>query len=68
MSKYSLLQSKSTGQLVIKNNKTGELTYKDQEPEKYSDLRRKALSNRRQAERNDCLKSLGLVKTAYGWE
>jgi len=65
-SKYSLLQT--VYGRAIRNNCSNELVYEYNNLEKYNNLRKRVMSNLRQAEKSDCMKSLGLTKTKYGWE
>ena len=60
--KYTLLKNKETGARSIRINKTGEVVVESENPEKYLELRKKALTNLKTAARNEMLSDLGLVK------
>ena len=64
--KYTLLVNKDTKERSIRINKTGEIITEFYTPTKYSELRKKALTNHlRNSNRDDIMKSLGLTKV-YG--
>ena len=60
--KYSLLKNKLTGDRSIRNNKTGELVIENENPEKYLELRLKAIANIKRAQKNEVYADLGLVR------
>lgn len=66
--KYTVVRSKQTNELAVRINATNELVKQKENPVLFQELSRKARANSRTRQRNDCLKSLGLVKTRYGWE
>lgn len=63
--KFTLLKNKVTGIRSVRNNKTGETVVESENPELYAQLRKKAIANIERASRDDCMRSLGMVKT-YG--
>jgi hypothetical protein len=65
MAKYTLLVNKNTQARSVRNNKTGEVIQESIDPVKYNELRKKALTNLRQAQRNEIMSSMGLTKV-YG--
>lgn len=62
MSKYTLLKNKQTGERAIRINKTGETISEKDNPDTYTELRKRALNNLKTRQRNEVLKDLGLVK------
>lgn len=65
MAKYSLLINKNTQERSVRINKTGEVILEALDPVKYNELRKKAITNHRQAQKNDIMESMGLTKV-YG--
>ena len=65
MAKYTLLKNKVTGERTVRNNKTGQVVKETENPVEYLALRKKALNNLKQAQRNEAMESLGLTKV-YG--
>lgn len=63
--KYTLLVNKNTKERSVRINKTGEVVKESLEPDKYKELRKKALTNLRAGSRNELMESLGLTKV-YG--
>jgi hypothetical protein len=63
--KYTLLVNKETKIRSVRINKTGELVLETVDPTRYNELRKKALSNLRQAEKTSAVQSLGLTRV-YG--
>lgn len=61
MAKYTLLKNKITGVKSVYNSETKEKVTEADNPSLYMSLRKKALANLRIAERNQCMKDLGLV-------
>lgn len=59
--KYTLLKNRLTGARSVRNNETLEIVREADNPSIYMELRRKAVLNRNRAERNECMKDLGLV-------
>ena len=68
MAKYSLLRHKTSGERVVRINKTRELVKEFEQPERFKELAKRARNNARQSQRNELLRSFGLTKTPYGWE
>ena len=71
--KYTLLKNKLTGVRSIYNSETKEKIKESENPALYLELRKKALNNLKIAEKNQCMRDLGLthVKGACGgvyWE
>ena len=66
--KYTLLINKVTGDRSVRNNKTGEVVIEKDNPVLYNELRKKAVNNQRNKQRNQLYSDLGLKKTPYGWE
>ena len=72
--KYTLLKNKTTGARSIRINDIshidicGEVVRESENPTRYAELRKLAISNRNRAERDQVMRDLGLVKTPYGWE
>lgn len=64
--KYKLYRNKQSGHLSILNTRTNELVH-DTDPN-FRTLLKKYNSNRRTASIREAYKSIGLVKTPYGWE
>lgn len=65
MAKYSLLINKNTQERSVRINKTGEVILEALDPVKYNELRKKAITNHRQAQKSDIMESMGLTKV-YG--
>lgn len=65
MAKYTLLVNKETKARSIRINKTGEIIQESIDSSKYLELRKKALTNLKQAQRNEIMSSMGLTKV-YG--
>ena len=60
--KYTLLKNKETGARSIRNNKNGEVVVKLENPDKYLDLRKKALKNLQIAARDQSYSDCGFTK------
>jgi hypothetical protein len=60
--KYTLLKNKVTGERSIRINATGERIFESLNPDEYKTLRKKALTNKRRANRDDLMRSCGLTK------
>ena len=65
--KYTLLKNKVSGERSIRIV-GGEIVKESENPVRYAELRKRALANKHRADRDDILRSCGLVKTPYGWE
>jgi len=62
MPKYTLLKNKETGERRVRINKTGEYISELTDPDKYNDLRKKALRNLGASQHDENMRSLGLAK------
>ena len=60
--KYTLFVNKNTGARSLKINKTGEIVSEVEDPERYSELRKRAVKNQIKAERDSLMESFGLTK------
>lgn len=60
--KYTLLKNKVTEARSIRINTTGEKIIEQDNPIEYARLRKLAVKNVNNANRDDCLRSLGLTK------
>ena len=60
--KYTLLVNKETQERSIRINSTGERIFESQEPDRYRELRKRALRNAQSRARDDIMSSLGLTK------
>ena len=58
MNKYRLIKSKTTGERAIINNTTSEVITEHAQPERYKELRKKAITNMFKRERNAILTEL----------
>lgn len=61
MNKYRMVIGKTSGLKAIIINTTSEVVTEHGQPERYAELRKKYLLNKKRAERNDAMNSLGLV-------
>ena len=59
--KYSLLINKARTIRAVRDNETGIIVKDDINPIEYARLRKLAIINRNRAQRNECMKDLGLV-------
>jgi hypothetical protein len=64
--KYSLMTRNLSKTKVIRINNTGELV--EEFDPRFPELLKKYRANLNRAQKDDAMKSLGLVKTKYGWE
>jgi hypothetical protein len=60
--KYTLLVNKDTKERSVRINKTGEVIKESFEPDRYAELRKKALVNLKNHQRDSLLESFGLTK------
>ena len=58
--KYTLLKNKVTGERSIRIV-GGEVIRESEDPKRYADLRRKAVTNRNRISRNELMRDCGLV-------
>jgi hypothetical protein len=59
--KYTLLKNKETGERGIRLT-GGEIVSESNEPDRYAELRKRALRNRRRADIDDAYRSCGMTK------
>lgn len=59
--KYLLIKNKITGIRSVFNKETKEKVLESENPSLYTELRKKALNNLRIAQKNQCMRDLGLV-------
>ena len=60
--KYTLLKNKVTGERSIRINGEGTIIKELENPVEYARLRKMALTNLHRANRDDAMRSIGLVK------
>ena len=73
MAKYTLMINRKTGARSVRIASRapwyrGEIIRESDSPERYAELRKRALRNLDMREHDVALREIGLVKTPYGWE
>ena len=60
--KYTLLKNKATGARSIRNNSTGHIIFENENSQEYMTLRKRAIANRNRIDKDDMMRSCGLIK------